>query len=128
MTGHTTMKQSVSRIAMFTLLAGFAALACAQSGEDHQDKPAGSDWVAQATQTCASCHGKNGVSQTANFPVLAGQYQNYLLHSLKAYRDGARKNAIMSGQVQSMTDAQLKALATYFSEQDAGPLHTPEVD
>ncbi|MFC3104075.1 c-type cytochrome [Salinisphaera aquimarina] len=122
------MMQAVSRIVMFAALVGLSAVAFAQGEHGEQDKPADSDWVAQATQTCASCHGKNGVSQTATFPVLAGQHQNYLLHSLKAYRDGGRKNGIMAGQVQNMTDAQLKALATYFSQQSAGPLHTPHVD
>lgn len=128
MMGHSTMIQVLSRAALLFVLAGFATVSLAQSGEGENDKPAGDDWVSQATQTCASCHGKNGVSQTANFPVLAGQYQDYLLHSLKAYRDGERENAIMSGQVQGMTNAQLKALAQYYSRQTAGPLHTPHLD
>lgn len=126
MAGRRTMRHTVSRGLIWLALCGFAGAVVAQ--EDHgNEKPAGNDWVSQTTQTCASCHGKNGVSQTANFPVIAGQYQDYLLHSLKAYRDGDRKNAIMGGQVQGMSDAQLKALARYYSEQDS-PLHTPMAD
>ncbi|MES1923900.1 cytochrome c [Salinisphaera sp. T31B1] len=123
--GHSTMIQVIYRS---VVLLALAALATVASAESEQDKPAGNDWVSQATQTCASCHGKNGVSQTANFPVLAGQYQDYLYHSLKAYRDGERENAIMGGQVQGMSDAQLKALAKYYSNQTEGPLHTPHLD
>lgn len=122
------MKQAVSRGLISLALCAFAGTVCAQSGSSEGDaKPAGSDWLSQATQTCAGCHGKNGVSQTENFPVIAGQYQDYLLHSLKTYRDGARQNAIMSGQVQGMTNDQLKALARYFSTQKS-PLHTPNID
>lgn len=128
MRGRSTVTQQVLRWALFALLAGFGALAYAQSA-DHgaQDKPAGSDWVSQTAQTCASCHGQKGVSQTANFPILAGQYQDYLLHSLKGYRDGARENAIMAGQVQGMTNDQLEALASYYSRQQAR-LYTPSMD
>ena len=120
------MKHTVSRGLICLALCVFAVSGFAEEKQGG-DKPAGNDWVSQTTQTCASCHGKNGVSQTANFPVLAGQYQDYLLHSLKAYRDGDRNNAIMGGQVQGMSDAQLKALARYYSEQDS-PLHTPKAD
>lgn len=123
------MKQAVSRrwvgLTLGLTLCVFAGAVFAESEDG--DKPAGSDWVSQATQTCAGCHGKNGVSQTENFPVIAGQYQDYLLHSLKAYRDGERKNGIMAGQVQGMSNAQLKALARYFSTQDS-PLRTPTAD
>lgn len=127
MAGQTTMTHAVSRGLIALALCAFAGAVFAQAHSEEGDKPAGSDWVSQATQTCASCHGKNGVSQTENFPILAGQYQNYLLHSLKAYRDGERKNAIMSGQVQGMSNDQLKALARYYSEQES-PLHTPTVE
>lgn len=123
------MKQAVSRgwvgLTLGLALCVFAGAVFAESKDG--DKPAGSDWVSQATQTCAGCHGKNGVSQTENFPIIAGQYQDYLLHSLKTYRDGERKNGIMAGQVQGMSNAQLKALARYFSTQDS-PLRTPTAD
>lgn len=122
------MMQAVSRVALVAALTLVGVQAHAQSGESEQGKPAGSDWVSQATQTCASCHGKNGVSQTGNFPTLAGQYQDYLLHALKAYRDGDRQNAIMSGQVQGMSDDQLKALARHYSQQTQTPLHTPYLE
>ena len=125
MAGLATMTHAFTRGLILMVLCGLASVAlAAESGED---KPAGSDWVSQTAQTCASCHGKKGVSQTENFPILAGQYQDYLLHSLKAYRDGERKNAIMSGQVQGMSDDQLKALARYYSRQES-PLYTPTVE
>ncbi|ROO28535.1 cytochrome C [Salinisphaera orenii MK-B5] len=121
------MIHAFSRIALVAALSLAAGPLMAQS-ESGQDKAADSDWVSQTTQTCASCHGKNGVAQTPNFPIIAGQYQDYLLHSLKAYRDGERENAVMAGQVQNMSNDQLEALARYYSRQTDTPLHTPYLD
>src|SRR5262249_39653677 len=46
--------------------------------------------------TCAACHGPEGNKPiTPDIPRLAGQYYEYLVHSLKAYRSGARDNAMM---------------------------------
>ncbi|HYW76245.1 MAG TPA: cytochrome c [Gammaproteobacteria bacterium] len=73
--------------------------------------------------TCEGCHGKGGVSTTPQFPVLAGQYYDYLVHALKAYRSGARKNSIMNGMASNLSDQDIKDLAAYFSSQN-GPLYT----
>lgn len=67
--------------------------------------------------SCAGCHGVNGNSPTAMFPKLAGQHKDYLLHSLRAYKSGKRKNPIMSGQVQGLSDTDMVDLAAYFSKQ-----------
>jgi len=114
--------------AAFLGLSG-AAVAAEQGG--HGDKnaspPHDQAWVQNKARTCASCHGDKGVSQTPMYPIIAGQHRSYLVHSLKAYRDGERENAIMAGQVQGMTDAQIKALAEYYSRQES-PLHVPSLD
>ena len=67
--------------------------------------------------TCAACHGFDGVSSVPSFPKLAGQNRDYLYHSLKAYKSGKRKNPIMAGQVQTLTDADMQDLALYFAKQ-----------
>lgn len=76
--------------------------------------------------TCAACHGESGVSTIGMYPILAGQYANYLEHSLKDYRDGKRKNAIMAAQAAELSDDEIKQLARWYSQQP-GPLHTPSV-
>ncbi len=73
--------------------------------------------------TCEGCHGKGGRSTTPQFPVLAGQYYDYIVHALKAYRSGTRKNAIMNGMASNLSNQQIKDLAAYFSSQK-GPLYT----
>jgi cytochrome c553 len=67
--------------------------------------------------TCAACHGADGNSTVPTFPRLAGQNRDYLYHSLKAYKSGKRKNPIMAGQVQSLTDTDMQDLTMYFSRQ-----------
>ena len=76
--------------------------------------------------TCAACHGEAGISASGIYPTLAGQYADYLEHSLKDYRSGARKNAIMGAQAANLTDDEIKQLAKWFSTQQ-GPLYTPSV-
>lgn len=81
----------------------------------------------QKAAVCTSCHGERGAKPIApTYPVLAGQYANYLEHALHEYKSGARKNPIMAAQAASLADDDIKALAHYFSVQD-GPLYTPSV-
>ncbi len=65
--------------------------------------------------TCVACHGVNGISQLPGYPNLAGQHEDYLRHSMKAYRDGERTNAIMAPMAANLTDAQIKVLAKYYA-------------
>lgn len=65
--------------------------------------------------TCAGCHGTNGISNNPMWPNLAGQKQAYLASSLQMYRDGRRKNAMMSAMAKNLTDADIENLAAYYS-------------
>ncbi len=65
--------------------------------------------------TCAGCHGTNGISNNPMWPNLAGQKQAYLASSLQMYRDGRRKNAMMSAMAKNLTDADISNLAAYYS-------------
>jgi cytochrome c553 len=69
----------------------------------------------QKSTTCASCHGAEGISAVGMYPNIGGQYQDYLLHSLRAYKSGARQNAIMQGMVASLSDQDMQDLAAFFS-------------
>lgn len=67
--------------------------------------------------TCAACHGADGVSSVPSFPKLAGQERDYLVQALKDYKAGKRKNPIMAGQVQALSETDILDLALYFSKQ-----------
>jgi cytochrome c553 len=69
---------------------------------------------------CAACHGSNGISVIPDYPNLAGQKMKYLQSAIKAYRDGERKNAIMSPMATGLTDADVANLAAYFASLPAG--------
>ena len=71
----------------------------------------------QKAQICASCHGPNGISQAPNFPILAGQYADYIERALKDYRSGERDNAVMKGFVTNLSDTDIRDLAAWFSSQ-----------
>lgn len=64
---------------------------------------------------CMACHGANGISAIPMYPNLAGQKQQYLEASLKAYRDGIRKNPIMSPMAAGLSDDDIADLAAYYA-------------
>ena len=64
---------------------------------------------------CAACHGQNGISVSPPWPTLAGQHEEYLVHALNQYRDGSRKDPVMSPMAAPLTDDDVKILAKYFS-------------
>ncbi len=72
--------------------------------------------VAEAKQ-CAACHAADGNSTIPMNPIIAGQYESYLLRALSDYKSGARNNAIMSSQAVNLTDQEIRDLAAYFSSQ-----------
>ena len=67
--------------------------------------------------TCSACHGVDGNSDTKMYPKLAGQYKNYLVHALSSYKNGDRKNAIMSGFAAGLSEQDIIDLSTYYSKQ-----------
>ena len=71
----------------------------------------------QKSQICAACHGPDGNSANKMYPRLAGQYKSYLINSLNSYKNGKRKNAIMSGFVANLSDQDIEEIATYYSKQ-----------
>ena len=67
------------------------------------------------TTVCAACHGASGVSGNPLWPSLAGQPKDYLVAALRAYKAGTRKNELMAGVAKGLNDADIEALATYYS-------------
>lgn len=66
-------------------------------------------------QSCVDCHGAEGNAPIdPSYPKLGGQYQDYLAHALKAYRDGNREHALMSQQAIDLSDQHIADLAAYF--------------
>ena len=67
---------------------------------------------------CAGCHGPDGAGIPAQFPRLAGQYSDYTLAQLKAFRAGERANdpaKMMRMVAGKLSDHEMQALAEYIS-------------
>ena len=67
-----------------------------------------------AEKGCVACHGVNGKAIAPMYPNLNGQWEKYLRKQLVAYRDGSRKNAIMSIQAQNLSDEDISVLAAHY--------------
>ena len=78
------------------------------------DPAAGKDKSA----ACQACHGVDGHSVDPTYPVLAGQYEDYLVKALKDYRSGARNNAIMAGFAANPSHQDIEDLAAWYASQD----------
>lgn len=66
-------------------------------------------------QSCIDCHGADGNAPIdSTYPVIGGQYSDYLAHALESYRDGSRDHVMMSMQAKDLTDQQIANLAAYF--------------
>jgi cytochrome c553 len=73
-----------------------------------------------ATQTCVACHGADGAKTVApDYPMLAGQPADYIVHALKDYKSGKRKNPIMAGIISGVDEKDFAAIADFFSKQQA---------
>jgi cytochrome c553 len=64
---------------------------------------------------CAACHGANGISANDMWPNLAGQKEAYLVAQITAFRDGSRKNPMMSPMAAGLSDQDIANLAAYYS-------------
>jgi cytochrome c553 len=64
--------------------------------------------------TCAACHGQDGNSVNPEWPSIAGQHARYSVEQLQAFKGGLRNNALMLGQVMTLSDEDMRNLAVYF--------------
>ena len=102
---------------MIAMALGSLVLAGAATGAGATNLQAGKALV---ERTCYACHGLNGISRMSLYPNLAGQKRRYLAAELHAFRDGARKNPIMSLIAAHLTNAQIRDVAAYFASLEPG--------
>jgi len=74
--------------------------------------------MAKSVAACASCHGPNGSGVPAQFPRVAGQYSEYTMAQLQAFRAGERANDpnnMMRTIAARLSDQEIKAVAEYMA-------------
>ena len=76
---------------------------------------------------CEACHGKDGNSTDPSVPSLAGQGSAYLQSQLAGFQ-AQRRVGVMSGIAMTLSRADIRDAATYFSQQilRAGPIETAD--
>ncbi len=98
-------------------LGAFAVAAIASATASAADLEAGKKKV---QEVCAACHGIDGAQPTVpDYPKLAGQYPDYLAKALRDYKSGVRKNAIMAGMAQGLTEQDIENISQYFYVQSS---------
>ncbi len=65
--------------------------------------------------TCQACHGTDGNGTDPTYPRLAGQYADYLAHSMKAYQNGDRTNVVMVGMMSTLSEEDIEDLAAFYA-------------
>lgn len=88
-------------------------LAATSLGAQAQDVEAGK----KKAEACVACHGPNGNSAIGAFPTLAGQNARYIYLQLRDFKEGRRKNPMMSPVAAAMEKQDMHDLAAYFASQ-----------
>jgi cytochrome c553 len=100
----------MNKVLVLALLSALTANVAVAAGNPGRGK--------ELSKPCQACHGEdgNGVGDP-QYPIIAGQYADYLEHALKAYRSGERDNAIMLGFAQTLSDQDIRDLSAFFAAQ-----------
>ena len=68
-----------------------------------------------AAESCAGCHGEQGVSPSPEFPSLAGQDAKYLATAIRDYKNGSRDNEMMKPMAEAVEDSAINDIAAYYA-------------
>jgi len=110
-------------IAIVAVALGTGSTVAQQSGAGDFD-------LAATVETCAACHGEDGVPVSEEIPIIWGQQFYYLYVQLKDFQAGRRANDIMQPIAEAFDKDQMKALAQYFADKPwpEVPAETPTAD
>lgn len=116
----TGLRSMIAAIAWLPIVATAQAPAPAAKPD-----PAKAEKVAQ--DLCAACHGPDGNSTAPANPKLAGQHPEYLYKQLKEFKvqeggkTALRNNAVMTGMVANLSDADMHNLAAFYAGKTLKP-------
>ena len=100
---------------MKKLLALATLLALMPAGAFAQDAAAGKEKAA----VCGACHGVNGNSTIPQNPILAGQTARYIYLQLRDFKEGRRKDPLMSPMAANLSKKDMLDLGAWFAAQKA---------
>jgi cytochrome c553 len=100
-------RKQLSWFPMLALLAAIAAPMAAQAGAPNP--------------LCAGCHSEDGNSVVPDFPKIAGLDPAYITKQIIDFKKFKRVSEVMGPMASQITDAEIPALAEYFSSQKRSP-------
>lgn len=101
-----------NKLALMFALAGLALAVFPAQAQSLVDGSA--DAGKAKALTCTACHGPEGNSSSPLWPNIAGQNAPYIQAQLIAFKDGSRKDPLMSSQAMLLSDEDMADLAVYF--------------
>ncbi len=111
------MKRFLNLIAVASVALSLSGLA--QASETQAAKPDLAAGEAKVTAICAACHTADGSRGASANPILQGQHPEYLVKQLTEFKEGKRKNAVMSGMAAMLSPEDMKNVAAYFATKKA---------
>lgn len=98
-------------VAVVAVCVSTAAFAVEGNAEAAKDK----------VSMCVGCHGIPGYQtafpKTYKVPRIGGQYPEYIVSALQAYKSGDRKHPTMNGIAASLSEQDMADIAAYYSAQ-----------
>ncbi len=64
--------------------------------------------------TCAGCHGTNGVSQGPAAPTIAGLSRDYFIEVMQGFASGEIQSTIMGRMAQGYTEEEIEQIADFY--------------
>jgi cytochrome c553 len=103
----------------FITLASAVALGVALASTSFHAEARGNAAEGQKkAESCKACHGEGGAKPIQpDYPILAGQQEDYLVAVLNQYKSGKRKNAIMGPFAKALSDKDIRDIAAYFAKE-----------
>lgn len=74
-----------------------------------------------SAQVCAACHTADGSRGSPANPIIAGQHPEYLVKQLAEFKDGKRKNPVMSGMAAPLTEEDMRNVSAFYASKTAKP-------
>ncbi|MDE2402947.1 MAG: cytochrome c4 [Burkholderiales bacterium] len=108
-----------------TCLIVLASMALTMSGLAHSSEPnaaAKPDLAAgeaKVTAVCSACHTADGSRGMSANPILQGQHPEYLVKQLTEFKDGVRKNPVMSGMASILSPEDMRNVAAFYASKKA---------
>ncbi|TCJ19545.1 cytochrome c4 [Parasulfuritortus cantonensis] len=112
-----TMSGQVAKLDQVTM-ENIAAYFAAQTPVERDKSSAGDAKAGEPLSgKCGGCHGQQGHSADEKTPSLAGQDAQYLVKTMKNYRDGGRAHAEMKSMLAGVKDQDLAHVAAFYVAQ-----------